>query len=103
MPLSFFVRHCATFFRNFFNDPKAPLRVFRYICTELKFQKPQRVFPSKFFGTVRLFKILIFSFISKIFNVFKGSPFNVFDILQQTGFLKSPKGPPSTILKLCAV
>ena len=29
----------------------------------------------------------------------KGPPFNVFDILQQTGFSKSPKGPSFTILK----
>ena len=28
-----------------------------------------------------------------------GPPFNLFDILQQTGFSKSPKGPPFTGLK----
>ena len=41
---------------------------------------------SIFFGTVRLF--------SKLFFVAKGSPLHFFDILQQTGFSKSIKGPP---------
>ena len=58
-----------------------------------------------YFGTMRLFKILIFRFFSKIekkielFFVSKGSPFNLFDILQQTGFSKNPKGPAFTGLK----
>ena len=35
----------------------------------------------------------------KFFNVSEGSLLHFFDILQQTGFSKSPKSPPSTILK----
>ena len=50
---------------------------------------------SIFFGTVRLFFEICF--------VSKGSPLNFFDILQQTGFSKSRKGPPLTnFLKKCA-
>ena len=53
---------------------------------------------------MRLFKILIFRFFRKwkknsMFFVSKGSPFNLFDILQQTGFSKNPKGPAITGLK----
>ena len=44
---------------------------------------------SFFFATVRLF--------SRIFNVSKGSLLQFFDILQQTGFSKKPKGSPLTI------
>ena len=32
-----------------------------------------------------------------------GPCLNFFDVLQQTGFSKSPKGPPLTILKICAL
>ena len=54
---------------------------------------------------MRLFKILIFRFVSKIqknskfFLSSKDPPFNLFDILQQTGFSKSSKGLPFTGLK----
>ena len=55
-----------------------------------------------YFDTARLLEILIIRFFSKIQKtrkfVSKGSPFN-FDILQQTGFSKSPEGPPFTGLK----
>ena len=50
-----------------------------------------RVLSLNFFGTV----ILCFNF----FNVSKGSPFQFSDILQQTGFSKTRKGPPLTSLK----
>ena len=58
-----------------------------------------------YFGTTRLFKILIFRFVSKIekktefYLSSKDPPFNLFDILPQTGFSKSSKGPPFTGLK----
>ena len=51
------------------------------------------------FGTMRISKFSFFCFYRKFFNVSKVSPFEFFDILQQTGFSKSPKGPSFTILK----
>ena len=54
---------------------------------------------------MRLFKILIFHFFSEIekkskfFLSSKGPPFNLFDILNQTGFSKNPNDPPFTSLK----
>ena len=56
--------------------------------------------PFAFFGTMRLFKMLIFCFFEIFFRNPKGPSFFFFDILQQTGFSKSPKGLPSfTTLK----
>ena len=49
-------------------------------------EKPQKVPPFSFFGTVRFF--------SENYFLSKGSPFNFFDILQHIGCLKIPKGPP---------
>ena len=55
---------------------------------------------------MRLLKILLFRFFlenfkifSKVFNVSEELLLHFFDISQQTGFSKSPKSPPSTILK----
>ena len=75
-----------------------PFPSFLIICSKLKFQKAQRVPLFLFLALWDCFKILIFRFfrnsfqkkIPNIFNVF----FNFFDILQQTGFSKSRKGPP---------
>ena len=59
-----------------------------------------------YFGTMRLFKDLIFRFFSKIkknYRIFlspKDPSFNLFDILQQTGFSKKPEGPAFTGLKI---
>ena len=55
----------------------------------------QKLFRAIFFGTVRLFQFfsVLCDFFSNFF-VSKGSSLNFFDILQQTGFSKSPKGPP---------
>ena len=71
-------------------------------------EKAQRV-PFIFFGTMRLFKILIFRFFSKILKlfskifqclqIFQFLLLHFFDILHHTGFSKSPKGPPFTNLK----
>ena len=108
-----FFRHCATFFWKFFCRQRVPLQVFWYFattCLKLKFQKAQMVPPFWFFGTMRLFQKSHFSFFLENFpknflnflNVSKGSPFNFFDILQQTGFSKSRKGSPLTNIKNCA-
>ena len=58
----------------------------------------QKLFRAIFFGTVRLFQFFsaLCDFFSNFF-VAKGSPF---DILQQTGFSKSPKGPLSSFSAL---
>ena len=66
--------------------------------------------PFKFFGTRRLFQKFNFTFFlenfSKNFFIFfkclQRVPLNFFDILQQTGFSKSRKGPPCNRFKKCA-
>ena len=75
-----FFRHCATF-SIFFCLQKVPPSSFFDILQQLKCQKAQRVSPFMHFGTMRLFKIFIFRFFSKIeknrnFFVSKGPPFN---------------------------
>ena len=98
-----FFRHCATF--EFFCIRRAPPSSFSDILQQIKCQTAQRVSPFMYFGTMRLFEILIFRFFSKVKKIRKflsqrvRPPFNLFDILQQTGFSKSSKGPPSTGLK----
>ena len=91
-----FFWHCATF--RIFSLQRVPLEGFLISCSKLKCQKAQRVSPFMYFGTMRLFKILIFQFFSKFFLSPKGSPFNFFDILKPNGFSKSPKGPPLRFL-----
>ena len=68
-PLNFF-RHCATFFRNFFNVPKgSPLGVFLLFCNRMCVYKSKRVPPFTFFGTTRHFpKEKFFSKISSFFQ-----------------------------------
>ena len=56
--------------------------------------------PITFFGTVTLFKNLNFEIFSTFFNCLQRVPLQFFDILQATGVLQSPKGPPFTILSL---
>ena len=95
------------FFSNFFCRQRVLPSSFLIFCNKLKFQKAQRVPLSSFSALLDCFKNLIFRFFSKIFpnffkyflNVSKGSPLNFFDILQQTGFSKSRKGPPFNKLK----
>ena len=90
--------------RIFFAFKVSHLQVFVIFCSKLKCQKAPRLSLFMYFGTMRRFKILIFRFFSKIkknefFLSSKGPPFNLFDILQQTGFSKNPKGPVFTGLK----
>ena len=66
-------------------------------CKWMDVEKAQSA-PFTFFGTMRLFKILIFRFFFENFCR-RVPPSIFFDILQQTGFSKSQKGPPFTILK----
>ena len=103
-----FFWHCATFFRFFCLHRVPTYKFFLIFCSKLMCQKAQRVYPFKYFGTMRLFKILIlrlffenFKFQRKIefFFVSKGSPLHFFDILQKTGFSKNPKGALFTVLK----
>ena len=102
-------RHCVTFFRFFLPSKGPTVKFFWIFCSKLRCQKAQRVSPFKYyFGSIRLFEILIFRFFRKLkkkFEIFwspKGPPFNLFDILQQTGFSKSPKCPPFYRFKNCA-
>ena len=44
----------CNFFSKFFVSPKSPPSSFLIFYSKLKFQKAQRVFPFKFFGTMRL-------------------------------------------------
>ena len=53
--------------------------------------------PFTFFGTVTLFKNLIF--FRNFYKVFEGFTLQFFNILQQAGVSKSPKGPSFTVLK----
>ena len=68
------------FFENFLMSPKAPPFSFLIFCNRTN-KKFQRV-PFRFFGTVRLLKILIFS---KIFHFSKGPPSIFFGVLQKNG------------------
>ena len=75
---------------------------FFYILQQTKVPKSPKGLPFHVFRHYETVQNSHFRFFfSKIneFFVSKGSPFNLFDILQQTGFSKSPKGPPFTGLK----
>ena len=64
-------------------------------------KKSQRVPPLTFFGTVTLFKNLLFKiFWGEFFQVPKGLAFIFFHILQPAGVSQSPKCPPFTIFSL---
>ena len=76
------------FFRIFFHVTKdSSLHFFWYFATERMLKKSQRVPSFRFFGTLRLLKILCF--FCKIFQV----SLQFFEILQQNGCLKSLKVP----------
>ena len=87
------------FFEVFLAFKGSHLQVFLIFCSKLKCQKAQRVSLFMYFGTVRLFKILIFRFFSKMKKILenflspKSPPFNLFDILQHTGFSKTRRVP----------
>ena len=66
-----FFRLCETFFRKFFYVLKrSSLQFVLIFCNRTNFKKSQRVPSFRFFGTMRLLKILIFCFL-KIFQVKK--------------------------------
>ena len=81
-------------------SPKSTFN-FLIFCKRTNVKKSQRVPFFKIFGTMRLFKILIFFeifldsliFFQKFFNVPKASSFQFFDILQQNECYKILKGP----------
>ena len=89
------------FFRNFLNVPKSPPFNFLIFCKRTNVKKSQRVPFFRIFGTMRLFKVLIFFqkffrlpyLFQKFFNVPKASSFQFFDILQQNECYKILKGP----------
>ena len=90
------------FFSKFFKCPqRVLLSIFLIFCKRTNVKKSQRVPFFRIFGTMRLFKILIFFqkffrlayFFQKFFNVPKASSFQFFDILQQNECYKILKGP----------
>ena len=105
MRLFGFVRLCFGFVRLFFEilkmSPKSPPFNFLTFCKRTNVKKSQRVPSFRIFGTMRLFKILIFFqrffstsyFFQKFFNVPKASSFQFFDILQQNECYKILQGP----------
>ena len=82
----FFSALCDYFF-DFFRLQRVPHSSFFWY-----FAANFYVSPFKYFGTMRLFKILIFRFFFREFFCLQRVSLNFFDILQQTGFSKSPKG-----------
>ena len=93
---------CETFFSKFFKCPqRVLLSIFLIFCKRTIVKKSQRVPFFRIFGTMRLFKILIFFqkffrlpyFFQKFFNDPKASSFQFFHILQQNECYKIRKGP----------
>ena len=96
-----FFRHYATFFETFWIAPKGPPSFVSTFWNTMDVKKIPKGPPFTFFGTVTLFKNLIFKILlGNFFKVPKGLPFNFFHILQPAGVSQSPKGPPFTILSL---
>ena len=89
------------FLKLFGLHQRVPLHLFRYFATQWM-SKIAKGPPFTFFGTVILFKNLIFiKFFGKFFHVPKGSPPQFFfHFLQPAGVSQSPKGPPFSILSL---
>ena len=89
------------FFRNFLNVPKeSSFQFFLIFCKRTNVKKSQRVPFFRIFGTMRLFKFLIFfkkffrlPFLQKFFNVPKAFSFQFFDILQQNECYKILNSP----------
>ena len=82
-----FFRLCETFFSKFFKCPqRVLLSIFLIFCKRTNVKKSQRVPFFRIFGTMRLFKVLIFFqkffrlpyFFQKFFNVTKASSFQFF-------------------------
>ena len=83
-------RLCETFFSKFFKCPqRVLLSIFMIFCKRTNVKKSQRVPFFRIFGTMRLFKILIF------FQKFFRLPYFF------QNFLMSPKRPPFNFLISC--
>ena len=89
------------FFKKFSNfsfvAKRSPLQVFWHFAANWSFKKPKGSPLSSFRHCETVSKFLFFVFpkvFSKKFPNFFIVSFNFFDILQQTGFSKSWKGPP---------
>ena len=98
-----FFRHYATF-SKLFDCTKGPPFIFFDILQHNGRQdvkKSQRASPFTFFGTVTVFKNLIFKiFLGNFFKSPKGSPQFFFIFCNQLEFHKARKVPPFTILSL---
>ena len=108
-PLSIFFRHSVTFSISFCLQRVPPSSVFD-ILQQTKVPKSPKGLPFYVFRHYETVQNSNFSFFfrklknsnlkkNRKFLCPKGPPFNLFDILQQTGFSKIPKGPPFTGLK----
>ena len=83
------------FFRKFFNVLKgSSLQFVLIFCNRTSVKKSQMVPSLRFFGSMRLLKILFFRKFFKDSNVF---PFNFFWNFATEWFLKNLKGPPFTV------
>ena len=83
------------FFEVFWIAPKGPPSFVSIFCTTVDVKKIPKGTPFTFFGTVTLFKNLLFKiFLRNILMYAKGPSFN-FHILQPVGVSQSPKCPPS--------
>ena len=104
MTISIFFGTVRLFF-DFFAFKGSRLQVFFDILQQTKVPKSPKGLPFyvfRHFETVQNSHFCVFfQKLKKMSNFFvsKGSPFNLFDILQQTGFSKNPKGPAFTGLK----
>ena len=93
-----FFRRCATF-SNFFSFKGSHLQFFLIFCSKLKYQ---RVSPFKYFGTMRLFKFLIFRFFfSESFSVSDRGDFSFLIFCNKLDFQKPEVSPLLQVYKLC--
>ena len=89
-PFFHFFRHYETpsfsfetFFENFLLSWKNPFNFLLIFCNRMDVSKYQKVPSFRFFGTMKLFKILIFLF---CFRKLSRVPVNFFDSSQQSGW-----------------
>ena len=95
-PLHFFSALCDFFSKTFLSLKGPPFKFFE-ILQQTEVSKSPKGPPFLVFGTVRLFQNSYFSFVRKFFQFLQrvvSPPSIFFDILQQTGFSESRKGPP---------
>ena len=99
LPFFGFVRF---FFQKFFDVLKgSSLQLVLIFCNRTNVKKSQRVPSFRFFGTMRLLKILIFCFFfSKIFKRLQWVPLQFFKNFATEWLLKNLKGPPFTVFSI---